>query len=144
MSLHFKDLLITTLGVSILSPDTLFIRLAKTDDWTLIFWRSLFFTFGVALFVLFTHHNATLTRAIGIGLPGIAIGIIFSFCSITFVLLVQHTTIANTLIIISTSAVIATLLGWFFCLKKHSLEPGWLFLLLFPQLLSLQSQKRET
>ena len=41
MSDHLKGLLITTLGVLILSPDALLIRLLHADTWTVIFWRGI-------------------------------------------------------------------------------------------------------
>jgi len=43
MSQHLKGLLITTLGVIILSPDVLLIRMVQENSWTILFWRGLLF-----------------------------------------------------------------------------------------------------
>lgn len=49
LSSHAKGLIITALGVLIISPDGLLTRLIHVDHWTLIFWRALLLAFGMAL-----------------------------------------------------------------------------------------------
>ena len=58
LSQHAKGLIITALGVLIISPDGLLTRLIQVDHWTLIFWRTLFLGFGMALIANLVHpHN---------------------------------------------------------------------------------------
>jgi len=54
---HFKGLLITILGVVILSPDALLVRLANTNSWTILFWRGLFFALGITLVIFLTYRE---------------------------------------------------------------------------------------
>ncbi len=48
-STHARGLLITACGVLIISPDGLLTHLNIADHWTMIFWRSIFVSFGLLL-----------------------------------------------------------------------------------------------
>ena len=58
---HIKGLAITTLGVLVLTPDSLLVRLIAIDTWTMVFWR------GVLMLV------ALVQVAIGIVLVSLAL-----------------------------------------------------------------------
>ncbi len=122
MSQHLKGLLITLLGVFILSPDALLIRLANSDTWTILFWRGLLFAFGIVLIIFITYRRTTLQQFKNIGKRGILLGFLFGLSTIFFVTGVQYTSIANALVIISTSPVFAALLSWAFLKEKTSLR----------------------
>lgn len=122
MSLHLKGLLITLLGVFILSPDALLIRLADSDTWTILFWRGLLFAFGITLIIFLTYRRTTIQQFKNIGKRGILLGFIFGLSTIFFVTGVQYTSIANALVIISTSPVFAALLSWAFLKEKTNLR----------------------
>ncbi|MEE9309870.1 MAG: DMT family transporter [Cocleimonas sp.] len=122
MSQHLKGLLITLLGVFILSPDALLIRLADSDTWTILFWRGLLFAFGIVLIIFITYRRTTLQQFKNIGKRGILLGFLFGLSTIFFVTGVQYTSIANALVIISTSPVFAALLSWAFLKEKTSLR----------------------
>jgi drug/metabolite transporter (DMT)-like permease len=122
MSQHLKGLLITLLGVFILSPDALLIRLANSDTWTILFWRGLLFAFGIILIILIIYRRATFQQFRKIGKRGILLGILFGLSTIFFVTGVQYTSIANALVIISTSPVFAALLSWAFLKEKTNLR----------------------
>ena len=51
-STHTKGLLITGLGVLIMTPDGLLVRLVSADPWTLLFWRGLLSAIGLTLGLL--------------------------------------------------------------------------------------------
>lgn len=118
MSQHLKGLLITVLGVLILSPDALLIRLANTDSWTILFWRGLLFSFGICLVIFITYRSTALRQFWNIGKSGLLLGLIFGCSTIFFVTAVQYTSIANALVIISTAPVFAALLSWAFLSEK--------------------------
>ncbi len=122
MSQHLKGLLITLLGVFILSPDALLIRLADSDTWTILFWRGLLFAFGIALIIFITYRSNTVKQFKRIGKRGLILGFLFGLSTIFFVIGVQHTSIANALVIISTSPVFAALLSWAFLKEKTNLR----------------------
>lgn len=91
-------------------------RLVATDTWTTVFWRSIFaaaFLLGVTVFQERGAGWARLHRiGWGMGWPGVAMAVCFATASTCFINALARTTVANTLIIQSTSPFIAALLGW--------------------------------
>ncbi|MEE9325720.1 MAG: DMT family transporter [Cocleimonas sp.] len=122
ISQQLKGILITTLGVIILSPDALLIRLLHADTWTVVFWRGLVFSLGICILMLIIYRRNTFQQFKKIGKPGIAIGLIFGFSSIFFTTAVQNTSISNTLVIISTSPAFAALFSWIYLKEKVPLK----------------------
>ena len=122
MSQHLKGLLITLLGVFILSPDALLIRLADSDTWTILFWRGLLFSFGITIIIFITYRSTTIRQFIKIGKRGILLGLVFGLSTVFFVTGIQYTSVANALVIISTSPVFAALLSWAFLKEKTNLK----------------------
>jgi len=128
---HLKGLLITVLGVFILSPDALLIRLADSDTWTILFWRGLLFALGITLIIFLTYRSTTIQQFTNIGKRGILLGFIFGLSTVSFVTAIQHTSIANALVIISTSPVFAALLSWAFLKEKTNLRTwGMMFIII--------------
>ena len=62
MTNHLKGLLMTFIGVIILSPDSVLIRLADADSWTVLFWRGLLMSIGVTILLLFTYRSKTINE----------------------------------------------------------------------------------
>jgi len=122
MSQHLKGLLITLLGVFILSPDALLVRLADTDTWTILFWRGLIFSFGITLIIIITYRNNAIKQFKVIGKRGLLLGFLFGLSTLFFVTAIQYTSIANALVIISTSPVFAALLSWTLLKERTSLR----------------------
>ena len=122
MSQHLKGLLITVLGVFILSPDALLIRLADSNTWTILFWRGLLFALGITIVIFLTYRGTTIRQFIKIGKAGLILGILFGLSTTFFVTGVKYTSIANALVIISTSPVFAALLSWAFLKEKTNLR----------------------
>ena len=112
LSQHAKGLIITALGVLIISPDGLLTRLIQVDHWTLIFWRTLFLGFGMALIANLVHPHNTWQKYKTMGRVGMAMILIYSMGTISFVTAITHTSVANTLIILSTTPLFAALIGW--------------------------------
>lgn len=87
-------------------------RLVDTDPWTTVFWRSVFaalFLFGVTAL---QEGRATGRRILELGAPGVAMALCFAIASTCFINALALTTVANALVIQSTSPFIAALLGW--------------------------------
>lgn len=114
MTPHAKGLLIATLGVLCISPDTLLIRIAGTDYASTLFWRGLFTSMGLIGLVWLTNKNQTLQTVKSLGKPGAGLILLFSISNLAFVLALQHTTVANTLVIVSSAPIFAALLGRLF------------------------------
>ena len=109
---HAKGLLITTLGVLILTPDTLLIRLVDIDQWSMIVWRGVLMALGLLVVVVVVERGNTIAAFRRTGRSGLGVARCFAVSSITFVFAVQHTSVANTLIIVATSPMFAAVLAW--------------------------------
>jgi len=112
MSTHARGLLITASGVLIISPDGLLTRLIETDHWTMIFYRALFLSFGMWLVVSFTSPNRVRQQYRSVRGPGLLMVAMYSLGTISFIFAITHTSVANTLIILSTTPLFAALIGW--------------------------------
>ncbi|HIF88579.1 MAG TPA: DMT family transporter [Candidatus Thioglobus sp.] len=122
MSDHLKGILITVLAVVILSPDSILIRMADANDgWTLVFWRGFSYAIGVGFILLIMHGSKTPAMCRNIGKGGLWIGLLSGVCTATFVFAIQHTSIANTLVIISTAPVMIAIVAWIMLKEKASL-----------------------
>ncbi len=110
---RLKGALITGAGVLALSPDGLLIRLAQTDDWTLLFWRGLLS--GLAIFAgLAVLHRGALTETVrAIGATGLWLAACFTVVSVLFIVSISSTTVANTLFITNTAPLFAALVSHF-------------------------------
>ena len=129
LSQHAKGLIITALGVLIISPDGLLTRLIHVDHWTLIFWRTLFLSLGMWMITSFTYRNQTWQKYKSIGRGGLMMALIYSLGTISFVTAITHTSVANTLIILSTTPLFAAIIGWVFLREPIPLRT-WIAILL--------------
>ncbi|MGE4575508.1 MAG: DMT family transporter [Candidatus Pseudothioglobus sp.] len=121
MTNHVKGLLMSFIGVVILSPDSLLIRLTDADSWTVLFWRGLLMSIGVTILLLFTYRSKTIDEFKKIGRGGLWIGWLHGIMTGTFVFAIMLTSIANTLVIISTSPIWIAIISWLTLREKASL-----------------------
>jgi len=136
---HLKGILITTLGVIILSPDALLIRLLNTDTWTAVFWRGIAFGIGIFILMLLMYRQNTVKQFKKIGKAGVLIGSIFGFSSFFFTASIQNTSIANTLVIIATAPVFASLFSWLFLKEKVHLRTWVAMFIIFAAIAVIMS-----
>lgn len=112
LSTHAKGLLITGVGVLIITPDGLLTRLIQSDSWTLLFWRSLLSSASLLLLLFILYRRQSWARIRAIGLPGLIVAALFGVGNVTFILAITSTTVANTLFITSTTPLFAALIAW--------------------------------
>ena len=124
-----KGILMAIGGVFVLSPDSLLIRLAGLGDFTLIFYRGLLPMFAISL-LLWLHYRGEFLRALlRIGWAGIANGILFASVNISFIGAIQKTTVANTLLFLSSAPIFAAILS-LIVLRENQRPSTWLIILL--------------
>ena len=89
--------------------------------WQILFWRSLFFSLTVLVFLIITYKKKTIQAFYESGLPGFFGGIILSvgFCGYVFAM--YNTTVANTNFIISTQVLFLAIFGYLFLKEKISI-----------------------
>ena len=127
-STHVKGLLITACGVLIISPDGLLTRLIVTDHWTMIFWRSVLLSVGMWLLISFVHPNRVWQQYKTVKGPGLLMAGTYSLGTISFIFAITHTSVANTLIILSTTPLFAAIIGRF--LLHEKIQPRTMFAIL--------------
>jgi drug/metabolite transporter (DMT)-like permease len=96
------------------STGGLIARLAGTDAWTTVFWRSVFCAafLSVAVAVMQRGRLALVVREAG--WPGLLMAACFATASTAFIMALSRTSVANTLIIQSLTPFIAGFGGWLF------------------------------
>ena len=82
------------------------------DSWTIVFWRSVWATaFLVAFLVYRDGFGGTLTQVRRLRWPAFLVAICFCTASISFVVALKYTTVANILFVQATVPLIATFFG---------------------------------
>lgn len=96
--------------------------LETTDSWAIVFWRSLFGAGFLLAFALWRDGlHETIQHFKKMGLPGIAVGLCFTTASISFVVALKYTTVANILLVQAGGPLIAASLAFFLFREKVSL-----------------------
>ena len=124
-----KGILMSLVGVFVLSPDSLLIRLAGLDDYTLIFYRGLFPIFAISLLLWIYYRQRFVGVLLGIGWAGIVNGILFAGVNISFISAIQRTTVANTLLFLSSAPIFAAILS-LIVLRENQRPTTWLIIAL--------------
>ena len=88
--------------------------------WQILFWRSLFFSLTVLVFLVITYKKKLFKAFYVSGLPGLLAGIILSFGFCGYVFAMYNTTVANTNFIISTQILFLAIFGYLFLKEKIS------------------------
>ncbi len=94
-------------GVVLLSPDTLILRLAGADPWTLLFWRGVLTGLAYLLLLGLLPRPAPLAQVLRMSPPGWWAALLFTASSILFVVSISLTSVANTLVIMSAGPLFA-------------------------------------
>ncbi len=106
------------IGVMFITPDSLLIRLSNIDTWGMLFYRGAI-PFVVVLFGLILFYKNNFFKALfKIGYPGIFYVISFSICNITFIISIQNTNVANTLLMVALAPMLSAILGAIFLKEK--------------------------
>ena len=113
-----KGSLLAFVGVMFITPDSLFIRLSSINTWELLFYRGAIPSV-VILFALILFYKSNLIKVtLAMGLAGLFYALTFSITNITFILSIQNTNVANTLVMIATAPMLSAILGAVF-LKEN-------------------------
>ena len=94
------------------SSGGLIARLVTTDPWTTNVWRGVFCSAFLTLVVRITQEGGVVDPWRRIGRPGLAVAASLSIASTCFILALAHTSVADTLILMSIGPYVAGLLGW--------------------------------
>ena len=124
-----KGTLLAFIAVMLITPDSIFIRLSNIETWGMLFYRGAIPFVVVLIGLIFFYKNNLLKALIGIGYPGIFYVISFSICNITFIISIQNTNVANTLVMIAMAPMLSAILGSIF-LKEVPDSKTWIAIII--------------
>ena len=124
-----KGSLLAFVAVMFITPDSLFIRLSNVDTWGLVFYRGIIPFFTVLLGTLIIYKLSFFKILLSSGYHGIFYVITFSVTNITFVVSIQNTNVANTLVMIATAPMLSAILGAIF-LKEPPDKKTWISIMI--------------
>jgi drug/metabolite transporter (DMT)-like permease len=124
-----KGSLLAFIAVMFITPDSLFIRLSNVDTWGLVFYRGLIPFLSVFFVMLFIYKLDFFKMLITSGYHGLIYVSTFSITNITFVVSIQNTNVANTLVMIATAPMLSAILGAIF-LKEPPDKKTWISIII--------------
>ena len=120
-----KGSLLAFVAVMFITPDSLFIRISNIDTWGLVFYRGII-PFLTVFFVMLIIYKLNFFKILAnSGYHGIIYIATFSITNITFVVSIQNTNVANTLVMIATAPMLSAILSTIF-LKETSDKKTWI------------------
>ena len=119
-----KGSLMAFVAVMFITPDSLFIRLSNVDTWGLVFYRGIIPFVTVFLGMLLIYKLNFFKILLNSGYHGLLYIATFSLTNITFVVSIQNTNVANTLVMIATAPMLSAILGAIF-LKEPPDRKTW-------------------
>ena len=114
MSEHLKGLLITILGVMLVVPDSLFVRLIYAEPMVIAFWRSLISGIFVLFIVTTLYGRQGFTDVFNAGFSSLIYAVLIASTAPAFVLAITNTSVANVVFILASMPVFATLFSRIF------------------------------
>ena len=117
------------IAVMLITPDSILIRLSTIETWGMLFYRGAIPFVVVLVGLIFFYKNNLFKALINIGYPGIFYIISFSICNITFIISIQNTNVANTLVMIAMAPMLSAILGSIF-LKEVPDRKTWVAIII--------------
>ena len=126
MSEYIKGILLTAVGVLILSFDGLLIRLIAADSFDLLFWRGLLMSVTIAVVLMLQKSTSSW---LPMDASSLRSSFLMAVTTITFVMAINLSSVANVLVIISSQPLFAAVLGWIF-LREMPQPITWVAIIL--------------
>ncbi len=120
-----KGSLLAFVAVMFITPDSLLIRLSEIETWGMLFYRGAIPFVIVLVGLLLFYRQNFINAFLKVGTVGIFYAISFSICNITFIVSIQNTNVANTLIMIALAPMLSAILGAIF-LKEMPGKGTWI------------------
>ena len=124
-----KGMLIAFTAIIFITPDSLFIRLANLNSWNLIFYRGFIPFLVVFLGLLIIYKTKLLKVIINNGWHGFFYACTFTITNIFFVISIENTNVANTLIMIALAPMLSAVISFFF-LKENPDKKTWIAIII--------------
>ena len=119
-----KGTLLAFTAIMFITPDSLLIRLSDVHSWNLIFYRGFIPFFIVFIGLLIIQRSKLFSSIIENGWHGIGYICTFIVTNILFVVSIENTNVANTLIMVSLAPMLSALISFVF-LKEFPDKKTW-------------------
>ena len=124
-----KGMLLAFTAIMFITPDSLFIRLANLSSWNLIFYRGFIPFLVVFVGLLIVYKTKFISQLIENGWHGIAYASVFTITNIFFVISIENTNVANTLIMIALAPMLSAVISFIF-LKENTDQKTWIAIII--------------
>ena len=124
-----KGMLIAFTAIFFITPDSLLIRLANLSSWNLIFYRGLIPFIVVLTGLVIIYKSKLINEIINNGWHGFFYALTFTVTNIVFVISIENTNVANTLIMIALAPMLSAIISFIF-LKENPDKKTWIAILI--------------
>lgn len=114
MNDHLKGLIVTTIGVLFIVPDSLFVRVIVADAMVVSFWRGLVSGSLIAIALLLFQGTSGFRAVFRTGWPGLIYAILIGSTTIGFVMAVTNTSVANVVFILAAMPIFSAIFSRIF------------------------------
>ena len=118
-----KGTLLAFTAIMFITPDSLLIRLSNVESWNLIFYRGFIPFFVVFIGLLIVQKSKIFHSIIENGWYGAGYICTFIVTNILFVISIENTNVANTLIMVSLAPMLSALISFIFLHLSFSFKP---------------------
>lgn len=124
-ALHRRGVLYATMAGITWSSGAAIARGLGTDSWTTIFWRGIFAFAFLSIFIAIRNKGRFISVFRAMGWPGVAMALSFATASSSFVIAINHTSVAHVLFLVGVAPFIAAIVGWLF-LREPVKRATWI------------------
>ncbi len=122
---HFASLAIGVLGMLVIAPDALLLRLVSAGTAELLWARGLLFGATILLFCFWMNRREWMQMLFSGVFPKLAYALSFAIGTVMFIYAIIHTKVFNVLVIMMTAPLLAALTSQY--LRREPVEPAlWL------------------
>ena len=120
-----KGMLLACAGIMFITPDSLLIRLADINSWNLIFYRGFIPFLTILTGLIFIYRSSLLKKILDNSWHGLAFVVSFAITSIVFVVSIENTNVANTLVMVALAPMLSAIISLIF-LKENPDQKTWI------------------
>ena len=124
-----KGMLLAFGGIMFITPDSLLIRLADISSWNLIFYRGFIPFLTIFIGLLIIYRSSLFKKILDNGWHGVFFILTFAITSIVFVISIENTNVANTLVMIALAPMLSAIISLIF-LKENPDKETWIAIII--------------
>ena len=124
-----KGMLLAFGGIMFITPDSLLIRLADISSWNLIFYRGFIPFLTIFIGLLIVYRSSLFKKILDNGWHGLFFILTFAITSIVFVISIENTNVANTLVMIALAPMLSAIISLIF-LKENPDKKTWIAIII--------------